>query len=328
MSVQKAAEPITIPPPGGSAGAPPIRTDKKMAGKKHPILTVLVILAVIALFLGGTLMLVLRIFSSSADLSFNEKIGVISIVGPISRSRDITAELVRLKKDKGIRAIILRIDSPGGSVGPTQEIYREIRKTVKVKKVIVSMGEVAASGGYYIASAADRIVANPGTITGSIGVIMQFFRFRQLMDKVGVRLEVLKSGEFKDIGSPNREMTDRDREILNRLIGDIQKQFEEGVARGRHLSVEKVHRIADGRVFSGARAKELGLVDVLGNFQDAVDLAKKMAGIKGEVTLVYPGKRKRGLWDYLFNRSADSLARMIQAMEGRLEYRWRGLPTE
>jgi protease IV len=295
-----------------------------MAQKKHPILTVLVILCVVALFLGITMVIVLKIVAPSSNLSFGDKIGVIHIDGAISQSIDITTELVRLKKDSGIKAIILRINSPGGSVGPTQEIYREVRKTIQTKKVVVSMGSVAASGGYYIAAGADKIVANPGTITGSIGVIMHFVSLEELLNKIGIDLEILKSGEFKDIGSPNRELTEREKELLNALIADIQRQFEEGVAEGRNLPLEKVREIADGRIFSGSRAKELGLVDVLGNFQDAVEIAKNLAGIKGDVTLVYPKKDKMDLWDLVFETAAGSVSKLIQGMKSRVEYRWSG----
>ena len=295
-----------------------------MAQKKHPILTVAVILCVVALFLGITMVIVLRLFSPSSSLSFGDKIGVIPIDGAISQSIDITTELVSMKKDTGIKAIILRINSPGGSVGPTQEIYREIRKTIQTKKIVASMGSVAASGGYYIAAGADKIVANPGTITGSIGVIMHFVRLEELLNKIGIGLEVLKSGEFKDIGSPNRELTEREKELLNALIADIQRQFEEGVAEGRNLPLEKVRQIADGRIFSGAQAKELGLVDVLGNFQDAVEIAKNLAGIKGDVTLVYPEKDKLELWDLVFEAAAGSVSKLIQRMKTRVEYRWDG----
>ena len=296
-----------------------------MSGKKHPILIVMAILGAVALLLFGTMALVLTVVLPSSDFSFGEKIGVIPIEGPISDSLTITSQLITFKKDKGIKAIILRINSPGGSVGPTQEIYREVRKTIRSKKVIVSMGEVAASGGYYIAAAADKIVANPGTITGSIGVIMHFVQFKELLGKIGVDLEVLKSGEFKDVGSPHRELTERDKELINALIRDIQKQFEEGVATGRKMAVEEVQLISDGRVFSGAQAKELGLVDALGNFQDAVEIAKKLAGIKGDVTLVYPKKMELGLLDLLLDLFADSAAQVLQGMKTRIEYRWTGL---
>ena len=295
-----------------------------MPGKKHPILTVLAILAGVGLLLGLIVVIVLKMFAPSSTLTFNEKIGVIPIYGTISQSLKITSQLVKFRKDKRIKAIILRIDSPGGSIGPTQEIYREIQRTIRTKKVVASMGSVAASGGYYIAAATNKIVAAPGTITGSIGVIMQFIRIEELLDKIGVDLEILKSGEFKDIGSPDRKMTERDREVLNALIADIQKQFVEDVAGGRNLSVEEVRQIADGRIFSGARAKELGLVDTLGNFQDAVEIAKDMAGIKGDVTLVYPDKTKLDLWEIFLDTSGKALIRLLQDMKPQVEYRWGG----
>jgi protease-4 len=296
-----------------------------MAGKKHPILIVLGILAGVGLVLGIAMIIVLKVFTPSSNLSFSSKIGVIPIEGAIMDSLAITEQLRRFKKDKGIKAIILRINSPGGAVGPTQEIYREVQRTVETKKVVASLGGVAASGGYYIAAAAKKIVANPGTITGSIGVIMEFVRFEDLLNKIGITLEVLKSGEFKDIGSPHRELTARDKELISALIADIQKQFVEAVASGRNLTLEKTREIADGRIFSGAQAKELGLVDVLGNFQDAVELAKNMATIRGDVTLVYPKKSKLDLWDLFLGSAADSIAKRIQGMKTRIEYRWSGL---
>ncbi len=295
-----------------------------MAGKKHPILIVLGILAGVGLVLGIAMIIVLKVFTPSSNLSFSSKIGVIPIEGAILDSQAITEQLGRFRKDKGIKAIILRINSPGGAVGPTQEIYREVLRTVETKKVVASLGGVAASGGYYIAAAAKQIVANPGTITGSIGVIMEFVRFEELLNKIGIKLEVLKSGEFKDIGSPHRELTARDKELISALIADIQKQFVEAVASGRNLSIEKTREIADGRIFSGAQAKELGLVDVLGNFQDAVELAKNMATIRGDVTLVYPKKNKLDLWDLFLGSAADSIVSRIQGMKTRVEYRWSG----
>ena len=295
-----------------------------MAGKKHPILIVLGILAGVGLVLGIAMIIVLKVFTPSSNLSFSSKIGVIPIEGAILDSQAITEQLGRFRKDKGIKAIILRINSPGGAVGPTQEIYREVLRTMETKKVVASLGGVAASGGYYIAAAAKQIVANPGTITGSIGVIMEFVRFEELLNKIGIKLEVLKSGEFKDIGSPHRELTARDKELISALIADIQKQFVEAVASGRNLSIEKTREIADGRIFSGAQAKELGLVDVLGNFQDAVELAKNMATIRGDVTLVYPKKSKLDLWDLFLGSAADSIAKRIQGMKTRVEYRWSG----
>ena len=295
-----------------------------MAKKKHPILLVLLILAVIVLLLAATVVMIQKMFAPSSNLSFKAKIGVIPINGSILTSRTITSQIVNFRENRKIKAIILRLNSPGGVVGPTQEIYREVQKTALIKKVIVSMGGVAASGGYYIAAAANKIVANPGTITGSIGVFIEFIQFEDLLNKIGIRREILKSGEFKDTGSTHRRLTKRDRELINTLIADLQKQFVEAVASGRNLPVERVYQIADGRILSGAQAKELGLVDVLGNFHDAVEIAKEMAGIKEDVTLVYAKKRKLSLWDLFLETAARSVTELIQSTKTPAEYRWRG----
>jgi protease-4 len=296
-----------------------------MKGKKqHPVLLVVAILGVAVVILAAVLSVVF-VVAGSGGVSFKDKIGVIPVEGTITESETVVSHLSEFKKDKGIKAIVLRVNSPGGGVGPSQEIYREIRKTIEKKKVVASMGGIAASGGYYISCAADKIIANPGTLTGSIGVLMEFVRLQELMEKIGVDLEVFKSGEFKDIGSPDRKMTDRDKAMIQSLIVDIQNQFVEAVAQGRGLSVEKVRGIADGRIFSGAQGVELGLVDQLGNFEDAVELAKSLAGITGEVTLVYPKKTGLKLWDMLFESGSRALYRaMRDGLGAKFEYRWNG----
>jgi len=297
-----------------------------MAGKRHPILTVLVIILAIAIVLGSTMVIAIKTLSPSSYQLFSEKIGVIPVEGTISDSQTVTSELVKFRKDNRIKAVILKINSPGGAIAPSQEIYREIEKTIPTKKVVAAMGTVAASGGYYIAAATNKIVANPGTITGSIGVIMEFVRVEDLLNKIGVDLEIMKSGEFKDIGSPDRKLTAREREILDAMIMDMQKQFVQAIVRGRNLSLEKVQEIADGRIFSGAQAKELGLVDFLGNFQDAVEITKELAGIKGDVTLVYAKKSKFELLDLLLEAGAKFTARLLDNIKGRsIAYRWSGI---
>lgn len=296
-----------------------------MSSKRHSIFTVLMIILVIAVVLGGAMVMVLKSLSPSSGSFFSEKIGIIPVEGIISSSQTVTSDLAKFRKDAAIKAIVLRVNSPGGAIAPSQEIYREIEKTILVKKVVVSMGTVAASGGYYIAAPASKIVANPGTITGSIGVIMEFVRMEELLNKIGVDLEIMKSGEFKDIGSPDRKLTQRDREILDAMITDIQDQFEEAIVRGRRIPLEQVQKIADGRIFSGARAKELGLVDVLGNFQDAVDITKELAGITGDVTLVYAKKRRLEVLDLLLETGARLIAGVLRNLEGRIEYRWDGI---
>jgi len=299
-----------------------------MAKKSRPLLIVLTILLVVAIVLGGTLLLVLHFFNPSSTGLFEEKIGVVSITGTISSSKKISSELVKFAKDDSISAIILRINSPGGGVGASQEIYREVQKITPQKPVVVSMGSVAASGGYYVAAPATKIVSNPGTITGSIGVFIQFVRLEELLNKIGVDLEIVKSGEFKDMGSPDRKLTQRDRDILDALIKDLQGQFVSAVASGRNLSVEKVQEFADGRIFSGARAKDLGLVDYMGNFQDAVEITKKIVGIKGDVALVYPKKSTGELWNLFLESSARNIVGVLTEKGGSsVEYRWDGLGT-
>jgi protease-4 len=208
------------------------------------------------------------------------------IEGPIIDARDTVDELRDYVKDPAIKAIVLRVDSPGGAVAPSQEIYNEVRKAVSNKKVVVSMGTVAASGGYYIASPADWILANPGTITGSIGVIMEIPNIEDLMGKVGIKTQVIKSGKHKDLASAFREMKEEDKLILQGVIDDVYRQFVEDVAEARNMDLEEVFRLADGRIFTGRQAVELGLVDDLGGLQDAITVSAEMAGIKGEPEVV------------------------------------------
>ena len=296
-----------------------------MAEKDHPIILVFSILCIAILFFSAIIFIVHFASNRIPSLGISNKIGVIPIQGEIKNSDEIIRQLIDFRNDKQIKSIILKINSPGGGVGPSQEIYSETKKTAQTKNVIASLGSLAASGAYYIASASDKIVANPGTLTGSIGVLMEFFRLEELLDKIGVELEVIKSGEFKDIGSPNRKMTDREKEMLLNIVKDIREQFVTAVSEGRDIPKEKVSEIADGRIFSGQQAKTLGLVDSLGNFQDAIDLAKKMAGIKGEVKLIYPERERRSpLWDLLFSTMVDSIFKRIDRSCEPLEYRWNG----
>jgi protease-4 len=295
-----------------------------MPVKTHPILIALIILVATALFL-GIMTVAFNLLFKSPELSISNKIGVIHIEGTITDPEPVLSQLVEFRDDRRIKAIILRIDSPGGGVGASQEIYTEVQRTKRTKRVIVSLGGTAASGGYYIASAGDKIVASPGTITGSIGVIMEFIQIQELFKKIGVNLEILKSGEFKDIGSPYRELNEKDRGLLIDLISDIQEQFIDAVAKGRNMPVEKIREIADGRILTGAKAKDLGLVDQLGNFQDAVDLAKKTVGITGEVDLVLPKKRRIRIWDLIFQNMTKAIYGAVNDnLTPQLEYRWSG----
>lgn len=258
--------------------------------KRHPLIVGLIVLAGLAvLFFVAT-------YSSTVMQSggfLDNRIALIKIEGVIVDSTDTIEELRRYKESTGVKAIILRINSPGGGVVPSQEIYEEVKKIREEgkKKVVVSMGTVAASGGYYIASASNRIVANPGTLTGSIGVIMELANVEGLFKKIGVESVVIKSGRNKDVGSPFRKMLPEERAILQRLMDDVHTQFIQAVAAGRGLTEDRVREMADGSVFTGRQAKELGLVDEIGNFQDTVRLTADIVGIKGEPRIVEARKR-------------------------------------
>ena len=244
----------------------------------------------------------------TSRFAFGDKIAIVEVRGVITQSSGVIEELQQYLADDGVKAIILRVDSPGGGVGPSQEIYREIMriKSNSKRKVVTSMGSVAASGGYYIASASDLIVANPGTITGSIGVIMQFSNFEELLKKIGVRGVVLKSGEHKDIGSPFREMTPEEKRIMQEVLDNVHQQFIQAVADGRKLDRSKVAQIADGRILTGEQAKNLGLVDQLGNLQDTIDITAKLAGIVGKPNILYP-KKRISIWDLLIRDMASAV---------------------
>lgn len=281
--------------------------------KRKRILIGLGVIAALLVFFITVLFFIGRYTGAkSSRFAFGDKIAIVEVKGVIAQSSGVIEELQQYVSDDGVKAIILRVDSPGGGVGPAQEIYREImriRSTSK-KKVVTSMGSVAASGGYYIACASDRIVANPGTITGSIGVIMQFSNLEELLKKIGVKGVVLKSGEHKDIGSPFREMTPEEKRIMQEVLDNVHQQFIQAVADGRKLERSKVAQIADGRILTGEQAKNLGLVDQLGNLQDTIDMAAKMVGIEGKPNVLYP-KRKVSIWDLLMRDMASAIVDVL-----------------
>lgn len=253
------------------------------------------------------LILGVLVLAERGDLSLGgNRVALVEVEGLIVDAERIVRELEEHALDPSIRAIVVRIQSPGGVVAPTQEIHDAIRRVRdQGKPVVASMGAVAASGGYYLAAAADRIVANPGTLTGSIGVLIQLTDFEGLLKKVGVRHEVVKAGRLKDIGNIGRRMTDEERAVLQALLDDMHDQFVTAVAQGRGLERAAVLALADGRVYSGRRAKELGLVDALGGLEDAVRLAGTLAKIPGKPQLVRPRRpfQLTDLLDWLGNRT-------------------------
>jgi protease-4 len=276
--------------------------------RKHPVLAALAIVAgVFGLFMLSVYVLVHSLGRGEAYVP-GEKVAVIEVSGILTDSKSTIDKLEELREDDSVKALVIRIDSPGGAVGPAQELYEELRKTIREKKCVASLGGVAASGGYYIAAACDKIVSNPGTITGSIGVLMEYSNVQGLLNKLGVQAGVLKAGKYKDAGSPFRPMQPEERALIQGVIDSVHQQFIRAVAEGRKMPKEKVAAIADGRILSGEQAKNFGLVDQLGNLQDAVDLAGKLGGIKGKAKALYVKKTPFSFWEWLMGDDDGSSA--------------------
>ncbi len=288
--------------------------------KRKRILMGLGAIGVLLLFFFFILFYITQSAGKPGRFAFGDKIAIVEIRGIITQSQGIIEDIHQYTEDDGVKAIILRIDSPGGGVGPSQEIYREVIKARAKKKVFTSMGSVAASGGYYIACASDKILANPVTITGSIGVIMEFTNLEELFKKIGVKGIVLKSGEHKDIGSPFREMTPEEKRIIQMVIDNVHQQFVQAVAEGRKMDRDRVAQIADGRILTGEQAKQLGLVDHIGNLQDTIDLAAKESAIVGKPNIIYP-KRRFSIWDILLKESASVVLEVLKEKGFELNYR-------
>jgi protease-4 len=308
-------------------------------------------------FLAGLLILILAVFLFFIIISgisavfhivpgIGRSVGILAIEGPIYDTTQYVDTLHEFKDSYSIRAIVVRIESPGGSVGGVQELYEELVKVRREtrKPVIASLGNVAASGGYYVASAADEIFSNPGTVTGSIGVIFDFANMEKLINKIGLQMEVIKSGEYKDIGSSFRPMTPEERKLLQGVIDDVYNQFLEAIlntrkdriarafaAQGRSdesattatltaaQAEDELRKIADGRVLSGRQAYEVGLVDRIGNLQDAIDRAGKLAGIAGKPYVVRP-KRRLSIFDLLTGKFGAFIKQATRTSPS-LEYR-------
>jgi len=261
--------------------------------------------------------LALALFQKNIPLK--SRVALVRIEGPIMDSRDVVDEIKEHVKDHSIKAIILRIDSPGGAVAPSQEIYEEVKKASEEKHVVVSMGSIAASGGYYIAAPADVIIANPGTLTGSIGVIMEIPNLEGLMSKIGISTEVIKSGRHKDMASAFRKMEKEDREILQGVMDNVHEQFIRAVAEGRKLGVEEIRPIADGRIFSGEQAKGLKLVDEIGTLEFAISKAAELAGISGEPEVVSK-KEKLSIMDALRSKFPKEIADIFPSVKIKFLY--------
>ncbi|MBW2296476.1 MAG: signal peptide peptidase SppA [Deltaproteobacteria bacterium] len=300
-----------------------------MFTRRHPylffLLTLFALLSVSVIIVSYLLVKGLQQtqFSDFVTESGGGKVGVVEIKGIIIDSRETIRLIKRFREDETIKAIVLRVESPGGVVGPSQEIYREIRKTVPQKKVVASMGSVAASGGYYVAAAANGIVANPGTITGSIGVIMGYTNIEQLFEKIGLVPVVIKSGEYKDMGSPTRQMTSREKKTLQYFVDQTHRQFVTAISEGRDMDLSHVESLADGRIYTGEEALKQGLVDRLGNLEDAIEWAGRLGGIDGKISAVYKREETFSVLKYLLKSAVKDLIlqTMGQPLHGGYIYR-------
>ena len=284
-------------------------------------MALLVLGAIFVFFL--VLLAILSHFQGGDKFALGDKVAIIEVEGMIVSAGKTIERLHAAEDDASVKAVVLRIDSPGGGVGPSQEIHDEVVKLVQTKPVVVSMGSLCASGGYYIAAPASRIFANPGTITGSIGVIMEFTNIQDLLDKIGLKNRVVKSGKHKDIGSPVRPMSAEDEAILQSLIDDVHSQFVEAVAAGRKLEVATVKPLADGRIFTGRQAQASGLVDELGNLESAIAAAAEMGGIVGEPKLIYPLPDEKRFWQDLVGEVASQVRKGLEGgTSSGLQFVW------
>lgn len=275
---------------------------------RHPILFFIVLVGLFVGFLFSVFFCVYFFFSDSDSRPFNGvQVAIVRIEGVIFDSSDILKKLERLRKDDSVKAIVLRIDSPGGAVAPSQEIFEEVKKIKNEKKiVVVSMGTLAASGGYYIAVAANKIMANPGTITGSIGVIMEDFDLQGLLKWAHLDSRVLKSGKFKDVGSPFRSMTPEEKTFLQNVLDNMYQQFKKAVSIERSIPMAKIDTIAEGKIYTGEQALQLGLIDGLGNLYDAIDEAKKLANLPEDTHVTWPKEKSSPLGFLTGSVSSDN----------------------
>lgn len=314
--------PVWNPPPAATTPEPPRKKSRAgmfFAGALSGCLLVVlgfVLLAAIGLAGGDT-----------SDVNFAaEKVAIVPIEGEILEARETLELLHKYARNRSVKAIVVRINSPGGAIAPSQEIYSAIRKIrADGKPVIASMDSVAASGGYYIAAACDPIIANSGTITGSIGVILQWFDMKELVRWAKLKPETITSGALKDAGSPFRELTPEERQYFQGIVTQLHSQFVRDVAAGRasKMKAEEVARVADGRIFTGEQAKGLKLVDEIGTIDDAVRTAGRLGGIEGEPSKIWPRRREDGLFGLLTEDGANAvLERIVSRKVPQFLFRW------
>ncbi len=258
------------------------------------------------------------------QFGFSDRIQVVDIEGELVDSREVIQQLKRFEDSNSVKAILLNINSPGGGVAVSQELYTEIKRLreKKGKTIVAYMSSTGASGAYYMSCAANKIIANPGTVVGSIGVFAEWTNYGCLMEWAKIKDIVFKSGEFKDTGSPSRPLTDREKTYFQSLIDDMYVQFVEAVASGRHMEIQDVRALADGRVYTGRDAKEKKLIDETGNFQDAVDLTAKLAGISGKPRLMQASRQRVTLWDVLTGDLSRIMPFQSTALKSELHFQY------
>ncbi len=298
--------------------------------QKHPILLgIFILTGIFFLFLGGVSLLISSLISHGPKtdiFSKKEGVGIVELKGLIVSSEQTLKHLTEFRNNSSVKSIVLRIDSPGGAVGAAQEIYQEVMRTNRVKPVIASMGSMGASGGYYAALGAESIMANPGTMTGSIGVIIKFPNLEGLFENIGYKSEVIKSGPLKDVGAGDRPMSEEERKLMQDLIDNVYDQFVRDIAAARGMEKNTVQGLADGRVYTGEQALEVGLIDSLGNFTDAITIAADMGGLDVEdPQLIYPKvDRKFSLFNLLTN-AEQSLVDNFVPLYPILSFEWTGM---
>ncbi len=267
-------------------------------------LAIVIIFLLIFIFLAGIGSGLL--LSGDSSFSSGDKVAVLRVEDVILDSQIYLESLDAIAKNDGVKALVVRIDSPGGAVGPSQEIFSELKKLGKELPIVASIGGVGASGGYYIACAAQKIYANPGAITGSIGVIAQFASYEKLLDWAMIDVEVIKSGKYKDVGSSFRKMNEADKQYIQQLIDNVYEQFKSAVADARDLDTKQIDKVADGKIYTGEQALNLKLIDELGTINDAIRMAGDLGGIEGKPEVIYFPKKKSRLMDLLNSKVATS----------------------
>ena len=291
--------------------------------KKRNLITLIVVFG--GLFVGLLVFIGALVMVFSADgLHDGPSVGVVEIEGPIMESEKVVEDLERFADDDDVKGIVVRIDSPGGAVAPSQEMYQAIRRVADKKPLAVSMGTVAASGGYYAACGSDTIFSNPGTITGSIGVITQFFNVERLVERTDIEIHTITSGDFKNAGSPFEPFEDEHAEYFSEMVFDIHDQFVEDVAECRQMEIRDVSKLADGRVFTGRQAHDRNLVDELGTLHDAIEYVADRAGLD-DPPVVYPPEERLGLFGELFRVAVDSsVTELKEQKRPRVSYEYVG----